>query len=279
MALPTVQVIGTSSSARLTSIPVVANLPNQQPQQAGTLILPGGRPVNVQSVNSVNAQNPTGPDNATQVAINTSAQSTKKELYYLTPDSSGKLQLLPMIQNKNPQVQYATTNPESSISSSGNLSNRQSAYQTASISNTEMSQTANFEVNTRFTGEKEGYIDSSNLKEYNSMDNRQETCKQKCVNDEASNVVLEISKSLVEHSTYLTEQFSQLGPHSKSDDVTGSCANTSNNGSVEATTTIADEEINAIVNLVKYGNVPFQREHCQNSPDACEKENNFISAG
>ena len=276
MALPTVQVIGTSSSTRLTSIPVVANLPNQQPQQAGTLILPGGRPVNVQSVNS---QNATGPENATQLAVNTNAQSTKKELYYLTPDPSGKLQLLPMIQSKSPQVQYATTNPESSISSSGNFSNGQSAYQNVSISNTEMSQTANFEVNTHFAGVKEGYRDSHDLKEYNSMDNRQETCKQKGMNDEASNVVLEISRSLVEHSTYLTEQFSTSGPHSKSDNVTGSSVNTSNNASVEATATIADEEINAIVNLVKYSNVPFQREHCQNSPNACEKENNFISAG
>ena len=60
--MPTVQVIGTSSPTRLTSIPVVANLPNQQPQQAGTLILPGGRSVNVQSSNT---QNATGLENGT----------------------------------------------------------------------------------------------------------------------------------------------------------------------------------------------------------------------
>ena len=274
MALPTVQVIGTTSPARLTSIPVVASLPNQQPQQAGTLILPGGRPVNVQSVN---AQNATSLEAGTQVAVNTSAQSAKKELYYLTPDQSGKLQLLPMIQNKSQQVQYATTNPESSTSSSGNLSNGQAAYQTVSMSNTEMSQTANFEVSTHFAGVKEGYREPHIVKEYNSVSNRKETCKQEGVDDEASNVVLEISRNLVEHSAYLTEQFNTLDPPSKSVNVTGNSRNTSNNASVEATATIEDEEINAIVNLVS--NVPLQRDHSQNSPNTCEKESNFISAG
>ena len=274
--MPTVQVIGTSSPTRLTSIPVVANLPNQQPQQAGTLILPGGRSVNVQSANT---QSATGLENGTQIAVNTSAQSMKKELYYLTPDASGKLQLLPMIQNKNPQAQYPTTNPESSISSSGNLQNRQPAYQTVSISNTEMSQTTNFEEHVHFAGVKEGSRESHNLKECNSMSSRQENCKPEGMNDEASNVVLEISRNLVEHCTYLTEKFNTLDPPSKSDIVTGNSANTSSNASIEDTANIADEGINAIVSLVKYRNIPLQREHCENSPNACEKENNFVSSG
>ena len=98
----------TSSTPRLTSIPVVANLPSRQPQHAGTLILPGGRSVSVQSVNTENTNNVQGE---AQLTLNTNAQDGKKELFYLSPDSTGKLQLLPVVQSDS-QVQYASQNSE-----------------------------------------------------------------------------------------------------------------------------------------------------------------------
>ncbi len=90
-----VQMVGTQTTPSVTTIPVITSIPNQQPQHAGTLILPGGRAVSVQSVPvqpaNTNVKSPLSVQ--TPVCMDT-GQGTKG-MYYLSPDSSGNLQLLP----------------------------------------------------------------------------------------------------------------------------------------------------------------------------------------
>ena len=284
--VPTVQLMGTSSTPRLTSIPVVTNIPAQHPQHAGTLILPGGRSVSVQSVNTENTDSVQG---GARLTVNTNAQNGNKELYYLSPDSTGKLQLLPMVQTKSPQVQYVSPNSEKGISRQLSHDTR-ALYNTAVSSNVKVSHTVNSDENVQYsnfyeTPEKASRDSTEN--ENNSTQAVQENHIPDNLGDETSNDALELSRNLDQHSSYLAaglvSQESVIPAKIEAQKRADTSGTKTRNAPVETSSEGMAKDVTALkalANIVNYKNVSQQSsDGCQQSQAICDKENNLISAG
>lgn len=286
LPIPTVQLMTASSSStpRLTSIPVVTNLPSEQPRHAGILILPGGRSVSVQSVNTENVDNVKG---GAQLTLNTNTQDGKKELFYLSPDSTGKLQFLPMVQSDS-QVQYASPNSEKR--SSGKLSyDTQTVHDNTVVrSNVEVSDNVNSERHIQYCNFSEAHVKASQNsieKDRNSTYLAQESHISDNIGGETSNDALELSRNLDQHSNYLA---AHVGSHeivpantevTKNMDISSSTR--FKTGSVTMQT--SDEvgtALEALVNIVKCNSMAQQNnDDLQQSSGIGDKENNLISAG
>lgn len=274
------QVVGAGSPAtRLPSIPLVTNLASQQPQHAGTLILPGGRSVNVQTVNIGNTSR---VSSEAQLAVNTSVQETTKGLYYLSPDSAGKLQLLPIAQS--------TVSQEQAVQNKSLCAEQVGTQQTShyniirdSFEGAAVTKVVN-ESSTHLQAPTQEFDRSTHISTDQQQHNVQSAPILDSIGDETSNDALELSRNLDQHSNYLEDQANrvQLCFDSKLNAQTGDSSSFqgSNTTEVEGSTSVMAEDIRALVNMVRCSNfTQHNSEEAQQTTAISEKENNLLSTG
>ncbi len=256
-----VQMVGTQTTPSVTTIPVITSTttPNQQPQHAGTLILPGGRAVSVQSV----PVQPTNTGVKSPLLVQTPVMDTGQTSFYLSPDSAGNLRLLPTVS----QTKSSVNQPSVTTSS-----NQKTLSLTTSCSTTSSVKVASLPSATSlaYPNQETSATEKLTANSHTSTSH-----------DKESTNILEINHDVDHEENYLSPQVSseELAPSPKGTNTSGAPSSSTiinkPNASVHVEPVVATDDIRALLKVI---NDSHHDVITVTSPG--DKENhNLISAG